>query len=344
MIDTILNLAALGLVVVGLVLVFRVPYLRAIAQQALNIIWRKKYLWFIGFFAGLLFGRGEPDYLFQNLNSDVYSFGRLQDYLIAIRDVVQNGQAAEWWNYVQSLFSQAPGLMTAYLFIPVVFAMILIWLISVSQGSLVSIVARLADKKPASLFDGISAGTSGFWRVLSINLLSVLVLVVVTILLVGIPATIYFLGGVSAWASITSVMLFVVTVPISMLLSFVVKFSVASTIIDGTAPLVAFRRTWGMVKQNLMAVFELSFVIYSVTLVVYSVVLSLLSFYIEPTSFTNLAILLGTTALIFALSTTFSFTCWTLLFVQLRQGNASSAFGKWTTRLVNFSKPKQSIS
>lgn len=344
MIDTLLSLTALGLVVIGLVLMFRVVYLRSIAQQALNIIWRKKYLWFIGFFAGLLFGRGEPDYLFQNLNSSVYSFGKLQDYLTAVRDVVQEGQATEWWNYIQDLFTQAPGLMTAYIFIPIIFGLVLIWLISVSQGSLIYIVARLSEKKPASLFDGISAGTESFWRVLSINLLSVLILVVTTLVLVGIPATIFFLGGQGVWAAITSVMLFIVTVPVSMLMSFLVKFSIASSVIDRTVPLQAFRETWVIIKRNLMSVLELSFVIYAVTLILYSVVLAMLALYIEPTSFTNLAILLISTAVIFALSTTFSYTCWTLMFMQLRQGNTSSAFGKWTTRLVNFTKPKQSIS
>lgn len=344
MIDTLLNLAALGLVVVGLVLTFRVPYLRSIAQQALNIIWRKKYLWFIGFFAGLLFGRGEPDYIFQNLNSSVYSFGKLQDYMTAIRDTVQSGEVAGWWKFVQDLFHQAPGLMTAYLLTPLAFGLIIIWLISVSQGILVHIVSRLAQKKPASLFDGISAGTSSFWRILSINLLSVLVLIVITIILVGLPAAIYFLGGKGIWAAVTSFALFIVTVPVSMLMSFLVKFSVASTVIDGIAPLQAFRKTWVMVRQNLMSVLELSFVIYALTLVVYSLVLSLTSFYIEPTSYTNLATILIITALVFALSTTFSYTCWTLMFMQLREGKTNSAFGKWTTRLVNFTKPKQSIS
>ena len=344
MIDTFLNLAALGLVVIGLILTVRVAYLRSIAQQALSILWRKKYLWFIGFFAGLLFGRGEPDYLFQNLNSSVYSFGRLQDYLTAIRDVVQKGEAHTWWTYVQDLFQQAPGLMTAYIVLPLLFGMILLWLISVSQGSLVNIIARLSEKKPASLFEGISAGTTAFWRVLSINLLSVLMLLVVTVLFVGIPAAVYFIGGQSGWASVTSVMLFVVTVPVSMLMSFLVKFSVVSTVIEGTAPLQAFRQTWVMVKQNLMAVLELSFVIYALTLIVYSLVLSVTSFYIQPTSFLNLGLLLGITGLTFALTTTFSYTCWTLMFMRLRQGTTSSAFGKWTTRLVNFTKPKQTIS
>lgn len=344
MIDTLLNLAALGLVVIGLILAFRVVYLRTIAQQALSIIWRKKYLWFIGFFAGLLFGRGEPDYLFQNLNSSVYSFGRLQDYLTGLRDVIQDGQAASWWNYVQDLFRQAPGLMTAYLLTPVVFGLVLIWLISVSQGTMIRIVARLSEKKSASLFDGIAAGTNAFWRVLSINLLSVLIILVITVLFVGIPAAAFFMSGHSTWASITSIALFIVTVPVSMLMSFMVKFSVANTVIDGTAPMMAFRQTWMLVKRNLMAVLEMSFVIYAVTLVVYSLVLSLTSFYIEPTSYANLAIILGITALVFAFSTTFSYTCWTLMFMRLRQGNTSSAFGAWTSRLVNFSKPKQTIS
>ncbi len=344
MINTLLNLTALGLVVVGLVLTFRVGYLRTIAQQAMTIIWRKKYLWFIGFFAGLLFGRGEPDYIFQNLNSSVYSFGRLQDYLTAIRDVVQDGEAATWWAYVRDLFQQSPGLMFAYLATPLVLGLILIWLISVSQGTLVQIVARLSEKKPASLFDGISAGTSAFWRVLSINLLSVLVLLVVTVIFVGIPAAIYFISGQEGWAAVTSVMLFLVTVPVSMLMSFLVKFSVISTVIGGTAPLAAFKQTWGMVKRNLMAVLEMSFVIYAVTLVVYSLVLAVTNFYVEPTSFTNLATILTITALVFALSTTFGYTCWTLMYMQLRQGDTSSAFGKWTTRLVNFTKPKQTIS
>lgn len=344
MINTLLNLTALGLVVIGLILTFRVPYLRAIAQQAASIIWRKKYLWFIGFFAGLLFGRGEPDYLFQNLNSNVYSFGRLQEYLTAARDVIQAGEAAAWWQYVKELFAQAPGLMTAYLTMPLVVGLILIWLISVSQGTLVFIVARLSEKKSASLFEGISAGTAAFWRVLSVNLMSVLVLSVLTIIFVGIPGAAYFITGNTAWGSVTSITLFLITVPISMLMSFLVKFSVASTVIDGTAPLVAFRQTWQQIKRNILVILELSFVVYAVTLVIYSLVMSMASFYIEPTSYTNLALLLAITGIVFALTTTFSYTTWTLLFMQLRSGATNSALGRWTTRLVNFTKPKQTIS
>ncbi|GEM_PF-2995012 len=344
MIETLLSFAAIGLVVIGLVLTFRIPYLRSITQQAFSIIWRKKYLWFIGFFAGILFGRGEPDYLFQNLNSNVYSIANLQKWLIALRDTIQSGDAAGWWDYVSRLFTQAPGLMTAYLLAPIALGLVFIWLISVSQGTIIRIVSRMSEKKNASLFDGISAGTNAFWRVLSINLLSVLVLAVLTVLLVGVPAASYFISGNGAWASITSVMLFIVTVPVSMLMSFMVKFSVASTVVDGLAPMVAFRKMWGLVKRNLMAVLEMSFVIYAVTLVVYSIVLSMVSFYIQPTSFLNLGIVLIAIALVFAFNTTFSYTAWTLMFMQLRQGDANSAFGRWTTRLVNFAKPKQSIS
>lgn len=344
MIDTILNLTAIGLILIGLILTFRVGYLRSITQQALSIIWRKKYLWFVGFFAGLLFGRGEPDYLFQNLNSSVYSIAKLQNWLTALRDIIQEGAAASWWSLVHRMFEQSPGLMTAYLLSPIVLSLILIWLISVSQGTMIRIVARMSEKKGASFFDGISAGTGAFWRVLSINLITVLVLVVLTILLVGVPAAAFFISGNGTWAAITSFMLFVVTVPVSMLMSFLVKFSIASTVVDGTAPLVAFRKTWSIVKRNLMAIIEMSFVIYAVTLVVYSVVLSLASFYIELTSYLNLGIVLLITALVFAFNTTFSYTVWTLMFMQLRQGDANSAFGRWTTRLVNFSKPKQSIT
>lgn len=343
MIDTLLNFSAIGLVVIGLILTFRVQYLRSITQQALSIIWRKKYLWFIGFFAGLLFGRGEPDYLFQNLNSDVYSIANLQKWLTALRDAIQGGDAAGWWNLIHQYFTQAPGLMIAYLLSPIIIGLVLIWLISVSQGTMIRIVARVSEKKSTSLFDGISAGTNAFWRVLSINLMSVLVLAVLTVLLVGVPAAAFFISGNGTWAAITSVMLFVVTVPVSMLMSFVVKFSVASTVIDGIAPMIAFRHTWGLVKRNLMAILEMSFVIYSVTLVVYSIVLSMVSFYVTPTSYTNLAIILGATAIVFAFNTTFSYTAWTLIFMRLRQGDANSAFGRWTSRLVNFSKPKQTI-
>lgn len=344
MIETLLSFAAIGLVVIGLFLAFRVPYLRSITKQTFLIIWRKKYLWFIGFFAGLLFGRGEPDYLFQNLNSQVYSIAKLQQWLVGLRDAIQGGDATGWWNYVHRLFVQAPGLMTAYLLLPIALAIVLIWLISVSQGTIIRIVSRMSEKKNASLFDGIAAGTSAFWRVLSINLMSVLVLAVLTILLVGVPAAAFFISGNGQWAAITSVMLFIVTVPVSMLMSFLVKFSVASTVVDGIPPMVAFRKTWGMVQRNLMAVLEMSFVIYAVTLVIYSIVLSMVSFYVQPTSFVNLGVVLATIALVFAFNTTFSYTAWTLIFMQLRQGDANSAFGRWTSRLVNFSKAKPSVS
>ncbi len=316
-------------------------YRREVLQQALAIIWRKKYLWFLGLFAGLVAHGGEPDLLFRSTNSISW----LQDNLGGLREVVQSGEADAFLNQLKSFFTTYPANALGFVGAIGLTLVAIFWLVIVSQAALVRIIGRTAEKKPTSLFEGLAAGAERFWPLVGVNVITKLFTWSLWIILAGLPAIAYFVTGERAWIVTFSLGSLLVTVPLSVLVSFLSKYAIAFITLADASVIDGLRRAWNLFRANWLVSIELAILVYAINLGAVIVVAGVtLLLFQTIASFTEFFILVFVLALAHAWISAFSYSAWTITYQKLLAGKGESKIGAWTTRLTNFLETKKSTS
>ena len=313
---------------------------RQVLQEALNIVWRKKYLWFIGFFAGLVSYGGEADFFLRNVNA----IDQVQKYLTAIRDTVKAGQADFFFNQVKVFIVQNPTSAISYIAIVLLLTAVFAWLIITSQAALVRISGRLDQKKSTGLFDGLAVGSGRFWQLVTVNVIGKLFTWALWVALAGIPAVIFFYNGQTIWAIITSLGWFLVTIPFSIVISFLMKYATAYVVLHEDSAVISFRDGWKLFKNNWLLSLEFAFLIYLFNLVVSIVVAGVALLFIQPFSVAGLSALLFILAVVLGFVSSFSYSAWTIVFLRLLEGKMESKIGRWSANLANFAGPKKVVS
>lgn len=311
---------------------------REVFQRALEIVWRKKYLWFLGFFAGLVAHGGEPDLLFRPTSS----LTTVRDYLTGLRDATQSG---DWDRFVDSLrdfVASYPLNTIGIVLVGIILFVTILWLVIVSQSAIVTVVGRTFQKKLATLFDGLAAGAAAFWPVVTINVLAKLLTWSLWVIVFGIPAIVFLISGTTAWSLIASIGSLVVTLPVAIGISFLTKYAINGIVLQGLDPVSAIRHGWNLFKANWLMSMEIAVLVFLVNIAVVYVVAGVAVLTVQSiTSWTELSILLVALGFVYAFVSVFSYSVWTIAYLKFLEGTPESAIGRWTSRLVSFVQPKK---
>lgn len=313
-------------------------YRREVLQEALGIIWRKKYLWFIAFFAGLASYGGEVNFLFRKFNA-VATF---QQYLVAIRSVFVEGKARPYIEQFQNVIHSAPGTVIGYVGLMVAIVIVGLWLMFVSQGAIMRIVGRTQEKKSATFFDGVAAGTEKFWSIIQVNIMGLLIGWASWIVVAGIPASIYFVSANTAWSEVARVGA-VISVFASAIIGLVIQYATAGIVLRDLKFMASLSDSWKLFRRNWLVSIEMALIVFFVNMFVLITTIGIydvLGFLYSLPGLITFFILL---AVEFAALSAFSFAAWTILYQKLLAGGARSKIGEWTTQLVNFSNKKSGV-
>ncbi len=311
-------------------------YRREVLQQAWAIIWRKKFLWFIGFFAGLASYGGEVNVLYHKFNA-VDTF---QTYLIKIREVFVDGTAHPYIEKFQFIFHQAPGAVMGYIGIVLAILVIGFWLLFISQVAIIRIVGRSQEKKSTGFLDGVSVATEKFWRVVQMYIIGVLLGWGAWILIAGLPAVIFFASGHVAWAYVAKYGTIFSTV-ISAVVTLVVQYSTAGIVLRDLQPVAALVDSWKLFKKNILVSIEMAAIIFVINFGVVLVTFGIYDVLGLLYSVAGFIILLLLVAVEFSILSAFSYASWTILYQKLVSGSAKSKIGEWTTQLASFTNNKR---
>ncbi|MBI5467447.1 MAG: hypothetical protein HY975_04545 [Candidatus Kerfeldbacteria bacterium] len=314
-------------------------YRREVLQQALSIIWRKKYLWFIALFAGISTYGGEVNFLFSKYNT----IATFQNFLRTIRSLFLEQQIQPYLQKIQSIWGTDSGRISLYLLLSLLVTAFIIWLMIVSQAAIVRIVGRTSQKKNTGFFDGVATGTMKFWDLVQMNIIAFLFGWGLWVLITATPAAIYLINGVQVWATIANIGT-VVTVIFSAIIAFLIQFATASMVLQSTPLIPAIVESWRLFRRNVLVCLEMAVIIFALNLGVLLVTFGVTILLIQPYSVGGLLTLIAVMALEYAVMTAYSFAAWTIVYQKLVEGKAESKIGRWTNQLVNFTKPKQIVS
>lgn len=331
----ILTYVGILLWVLGLFLAF-FSHLRGFLGRGLAIIWQKKYLWLLGFFAGMTAYGGEVNFLFRKLNT----VASLQALLQGIRTSITNGQVDRLVHASKNLWESSAGRVLLYIFIILAIIALFAWLIIMSQAALVRIVGRTQEGKPTGLLDGLTVGTEKFWVLVQLNIIGLLLGWAMWVILAGVPAAIYLVNSMPVW-SVVAYIGSILSIVVSASIIFLIQFSTAGIVLNDSRLIPAIIDAFRLFVRNIVSSVEMAIAIFTVNLTLSFLVLGELFFFMNVFTVGGLLGVIGIITLIYTLLSTFSIASWTVYYLKLVDGKSPSKLAQWTNQLVNFAGQKR---
>jgi len=238
-------------------------FYRNILKQAWSLTWHNKYLWWFGIFAALLGNGGELEILFNNVGTNPG-----QALFPAWQRIASTGVfSSHTITNIGNLFRQDTLNIISVLItclISLAIFLFLVWLVIVSQAAVVNNSAKVIKQKNHTLKEGFDAGILNFWPVLVLNI--IIKVIIYTLLVVISLPVIFWQGNFSA--NLFYIIALLVVLPMTIILSFVMKYAVAYVVINKNKILPAIEQSWLLFKKNWLISFELAIILFFINLLI----------------------------------------------------------------------------
>ncbi len=344
------------------------PIYRQVIKDAWHLAWRNKFLWLFGFFAGILINAGVYD-LAMKMFSRVTTASITWDSLInniappyafigkyeAISAPIENLGLMSVWVVLMILTILAIGLF-------------LIWLSIISQGTLISLVARTHKKKKDIRQRAIEIGLQKFWPILGVN-----VLLKVTIALLVIFTSFPLVLLLSQSAGLNAILYlfsFLIFIPLAIIIYFIAILASCYIILRDKSLGQSLYLAWELFKRNWLICLELGLLLFIIGFLVglavllmflvasIPVVLLLLAALALGSQIASLVVIVLAVIILVALLVlsgafivTFQYASWVLLFERLTTRGGHSRLVRWIKGLESLhgkpkpkKKPKKRVS
>ncbi|MEK7203227.1 MAG: hypothetical protein AAB653_02830 [Patescibacteria group bacterium] len=306
---------------------------RKILKQSWKTTWKNKYLWFFGIFAALLGGGGEYKILSYGLGE--YDQGVLPVFKQIARTGIFSQQS---FNNIKEMISQDTlSFFTtmAVLLVIIILIGFLVWLTIVSQAAIVNNTASIVKQKKHNFKNGINNGIKNFWSVFALNII-VNVIISLVFVIISLPFIFAINKSNIITVNLFYVILFIIFIPVAVSLSFIIKYAIVYTVIQGNGLIKAIKQGWKLFMDNWIISFEMALILFFINfaggLLIMLMILilvmpflflgSIFSLFASAIGFWAVAILafLSALALIViggAILTVFQISSWTGLFIEL---------------------------
>ena len=313
---------------------------RDIISRALTLSWRHRYLWFLAFFAALAGNGGEYELAFSgsdSINGQSYILGMLRAFY-------ENGSLQQIADNVRSFFGTypIPSIFLALLFILV--AVLVVWIVVVAQAALVWSVARIRDKGVAGFPEAFSTGTKFFSPVFLLNVVTKAIILGI-IFIIALPLGMaYIRTGTTVYNSLYILTVFIALVPVTIVLSFIVKYASVYILVRNQPWRTALRNGWNLFMKNWLASIEVAFLLFAINLVTSLLLIFFLVLLGLITNPAGTIIFFAILTIFGAFLATFQYSTWVLLFFELEAGRARPRLLRWADKLIGKSaEPAPSI-
>ncbi|HUT22601.1 MAG TPA: hypothetical protein VMX18_04400 [Candidatus Bipolaricaulota bacterium] len=333
------------------------PLYRIILRRAWQISWKRKWLWFLGFFAAFLSNETIYESIISGFNSRFsgQSFSLLTKNFFGqgIFDIFNVSFLKTWWT------SGATG-FTYLLLLTVAFVSLLLFFIFISvisQAGLIKAAIASDVKQPYGLKRALRDGIDHFWPVLGLN-------IVTKGALFGILAVIAY--GVSLLIKVCSInaidyiltALFVLILVFgSLLIYYLTIYGTAFIVLRGKKIFSSIKLSWSLFFNNFLINLEMALILFC-SVVILSILL-IAALFILSAPLILLTLLLGVAAaakgviviaalwvvlvvlMVFFFGSwysTFQISCWAILFEELALKRGRSKIARIFDSMKNLVK------
>lgn len=300
-----------------------------VLKQAIQLIWRRKFLLIFGFFAAFAANGEQYDILQKNLDSIV----NLQRLLPRLDPAAVVDKLQQFGEYLQLLVIQGSFLDSARLDAVLLFTVIIVGPIIVGQIALIHGTNLVVGQGKVPTF-GRSLAPVGrhFIPILALNLLAKIV-VYGLLALVSYPLFLRFLaaGGSKAALDGLAIAAFLILVPIQIIVSFLVKFASIDVVLHASGIWRSIKRAWELFQKHWLVALEMSVLLIVINVVASLVIIAVLNqlFGVPPVGKLSITIFYLVVGVFGALVAAFQYAAWTVLYLRFEQQTAVSKLARW---------------
>lgn len=229
---------------------YHMTFYRHILKKAWEIAIKNKYLWFFGLFTALLGNGGEYEIFLKTFSEDN------QELFPNLNNLTSTGifSAEGLRNTVKTAVTDPVNfsIVMGILLVSLVLVAFLVWLVIISQAALVNSSAKIIQNKKTTFRDSLAGGIDKFWPVFILNLINRGILIAILALL--------FLLIVknSGLVSITYIISFIILIPLAIIFSFIIKYSVGYVVVKGQKLTAALQNGMRLFKENWIISIEMA--------------------------------------------------------------------------------------
>lgn len=332
------------------------PLYRQILREALTIVWRNKFLWFFGLFAALV-GSGEYNLLINGFFRSSGDKPLTSGLLDVVRDMASTGIFRfETMDNLKRIMTENPFSFFMSIFIFLIFLCVtifVIWLIVVSQASLVSAARKIEQGEKTDFHEEIKKNKQYFWPLFLFNFINkfftwiLLVLVGVVVFVSAIKAT--------AMTLLLFILAFIIFISLSLIVAFIIKYAICYVVLRKQGWFEAIKSAVNLFFANWVVSLEMALTLFAIDILVKAIFLSIVLLVTAPilmlgilTLFLNLKVSFWLTIIVPILIlvvliliivgglTVFQYSSWTLLFMRLAgKKTVVSKLARLTSNLSN---------
>ncbi|MFA4818704.1 MAG: hypothetical protein WC621_02585 [Patescibacteria group bacterium] len=298
---------------------------RTILRRAWQILWQHAWLWPLGLFAALAGNGGEYSALAissERVATQISAWQTLQTNL-------KTDQVNFVWEGIKNTFSHSPVLVIWLLFVLIVVAILVLWIIIVSQASLIQATGKIDAGESTNFTKTTSAAVKHFWPIFFLNLLAkffIYLLLAVAFLPFLIALLIH---PQTNWNfNLLVIISFIISAPLSLIISFVLKYAAIYIVLAKEKWWSALAKAINLFFRNWLVSLEMAAILFVINFALSMVVFLLipntilLEVYVLFTGFNWITLfrVLPTFILFVAAGTwfaTFQYVAWTLLYRRL---------------------------
>ncbi len=310
------------------------PLYRNILKKSWEMLKKFKWMWFFGLFAALLGNGGEIDILAQ-----YKKLTNAPEFLTNLRENITVFNPSTIGQGLIESLGDSPFSVIIFIATTLIFLLLAIWLITVSQGALIESASRIDTNKKVDFKNAVKKGQEKFWPIFGLNIITRFVLYFILVVLAMPFSVLYLLTDSSIALTTITIFAFILLVPIAIILSFILKFAFAYVVIKNQKAIDSFILAWRLFKENWLISIEMAVILFAINLGISFITITILAIISLP--FIGLFILMlliqnvaGVNAII-AISmiiflvlilfvgsglATFQYSSWTLLFQKLLTG------------------------
>lgn len=317
---------------------------RIFLKQAWSITKKYRHLWFFGIFASLTAIGGEYQLITQGFNAK--PGGHFVDNGIF---TLYNLFNPTFYSSLGQLASSNPSAfwsLISVVVLAILLVLVMVYLAITSQAALVEQSARLILSKKKneklSINEGITFGRRHLWPVLGLNLANSFI-ISACLLIISLPLVFLFVTDSSAIALTYSV-LFIIFVPIALAIALIMKYAIASQVLDSNSFIVSIEKAWKIFHRNWLVSLEMAIILFLINFIVglgtlilislFFIPLLLLSFqlYAPLLMIISFILIIASMIIVASILNTFQISAWTSLYLHLQQKRGISKLERFFKR------------
>ena len=226
---------------------------RDILSAAWRVVWRRPWIWLLGFFSVLLINNGEHQ-LFIN------AFDRLAN-------PIQNWWWPGTWSNADNISEGGVGVFIATLVIFIILAAIL-WLAIRSLAALFFASDNVLANRPVDLRSSWTNTRGHFWSVLGLIIIGKGLTVVLLMVAVAPLVLALGVGSNQVTVIIAGLLSFIIFVPLAIIISFATKYGIAYTVLEQQPLGHALINGWKLFWKNWLVSLEIALILFAIGLAV----------------------------------------------------------------------------